>query len=115
MLANLWYSEGILERSGAFASFVELVWISEEWKQSSKLLELRSFNMCKNAIVPIIVMLGCLKIDLEVSDAGMETTKFNDCRVMLGNDGDINGVLATIQEGARFSCKDGWKFINPFI
>ena len=52
-------------------------------------------------------MLDCLKINLEVSDIGMETTKSNDCRGMLGNDGDTNGVLATIQERARFSCKDG--------
>jgi len=62
--------------------------------------------MCKNATVPIMVILGYLKIDLEVSDADMETAKFNDCRGMLGNNGDTNGVLATIQEGARFSCKD---------
>jgi len=34
---------------------------------------------------------------------------------MLGNGRDINGVLATMQEGVRFSHKDGWNFINPFI
>ena len=114
-MANLWYSEEILERSGASASFVELVWMFEGWKQSSKLLELKSFNMCKNATVPIIVMLDCLKINLKVSDAGMETTESNDCRGMLENDKDTNGVLATIQERTRFSCKDGWKFIDLFI
>jgi len=28
---------------------------------------------------------------------------------------DANGVLVMMQEGARFSCKDGWKFIDLFI
>jgi len=51
---------------------------------------------------------------MEVSDAGMETTESNDCRGVSKKDGDANGVLATMQEGARFSCKDGRKFIDPF-
>ena len=62
----------------------------------------------------MIVMLGCLEINIEVSDAGMKTADSNDCRKMSRDDRDTNGVLATMQERARFSCKDGWKFINPF-
>jgi len=45
----------------------------------------------------------------------METMKSDDCREMSKNDKDANGVLATMQEEARFSCKDGWKFIDPFV
>jgi len=29
-------------------------------------------------------------------------------------DKGANGMLAAMQEGARFSCKDGQKFIDPF-
>jgi len=51
---------------------------------------------------------------MEVSDADMEIMESDDCRGMSKKDGDANGVLAVIQEGARFSCKDKRKFINPF-
>ena len=79
------------------------------------MLKLRSFDVCKNATAPIIAMLGCSEINTEVSDAGMETMKSDDCREMSKNDKDANGVLAAMQEEARFSCKDGWKFIDPFV
>ena len=62
----------------------------------------------------MIVMLGHLELDMEVSDAGMETTESNDCREMSKKDRDINSVLAVMWEEVRFSCKDEWKFINPF-
>jgi len=51
---------------------------------------------------------------MEVSDASMETVESDDCREVSKKDRDANSVLATMQEEARFSCKDGWKFINPF-
>ena len=86
----------------------------KEQRQSSKLLEPRSFDVCKNAAVPIIAMLGCLELNTEVSDVDIESMEFNDYRGMSRKDGDANGMLATMQEGARFSCKDEWKFINPF-
>ena len=60
-------------------------------------------------------MLDCSELDTEVSDAGMETMKSDNCRVMSRNNGDTNGILATTRERARFSHKDGWKFINLFI
>ena len=88
--------------------------MSEEQRQSSKLWEPRSFDACKNAVAPMIAMLDCLELDMEVSDAGMETVESDDCREVFKKDGDANGVLAMIQEEVRFSCKDGWKFINPF-
>ena len=87
--------------------------MSEERRQSSKLWKPRSFDAHKNA-VPMIAMIGHSELDTEVSDAGMETAESNDCRGVSKKDRDANGVLAIMQEGARFSCKDGQKFINPF-
>jgi len=74
-----------------------------------------SFDARKNAAAPMIAMLGHLELDIEVSDAGMETAESNDCREVSKKDGDANGVLAMMHEGARFSCKDRRKFINLFI
>jgi len=73
-----------------------------------------SFDAHKNAAAPMIAMLGRLELDIEVSDAGMETVESDDCREMSRKDGDANSVLAMMQEEARFSHKDGQKFINPF-
>ena len=73
-----------------------------------------SFDTCKNATAPMIAMLGCPELDTKVSDAGMETVESNDCRELSKKDRDINGVLAAMQEGARFSYKDRRKFIDPF-
>ena len=42
----------------------------------------------------MIVMLGCSELDIEVSDAGMETVESDDCREVSKNDRDANGVLA---------------------
>ena len=60
-------------------------------------------------------MLGCLELDMEVSDTGIETTESNNCRGMSRKDRNGNDVLTAIQEGVRFFCKDEWKFINLFI
>jgi len=62
----------------------------------------------------MIAMLGHLELDMEVSDAGMEPMESDDCRGVSKKNRDANGVLATTQEGVRFSCKDRWKFIDPF-
>ena len=62
----------------------------------------------------MIVILDHLEIDIEISGADMKTIKSNDCREISGDEKDTNGVLAIIQEKARFSCKDGQKFIDPF-
>jgi len=88
--------------------------MSKEQRQSSKLWEPRSFDAHKNAVAPMIAMLGHPELDMEVSDAGMETMESDDCRGVFKKDGDANDVLAATREGARFSCKDGWKFIDPF-
>ena len=89
--------------------------MSEEQRQSSKLLESGSFDMHKNIVVLTIAMLGYSEIDMKVSDVGMETVESDDCREMSRIDRDANGVLAMTQEGARFFCKDGQKFINLFF
>jgi len=62
----------------------------------------------------MIVMLGCSELDIEVSDAGIETVESDDCRGVSKKDGDANGVLAAMREGVRFSCKDRRKFIDLF-
>ena len=77
-------------------------------------MEPRSFDMRKNAAALIIAMLGCLELDMEVLDTDIETTESDDCRGMSRKDRNSNGVLATIQERVRFSCKDGQKFIDLF-
>jgi len=68
--------------------------MSEEQRQSSKLLEPRSFDAHKNATASMIVMLGCLELDTEVSDAGMETAESDECRRMSRKNRDANSVLA---------------------
>jgi len=57
-------------------------------------LEPRSFDTHKKAAVPIIAMLGHSELDMEISDADMETTESNDCREVSRRDEDTNGVLA---------------------
>jgi len=69
----------------------------------------------KNAAIPMVAMLDHLELNMEISDAGMETIESNDCRGMSRKDRDANSVLATIQEGVRFSHKDRWKLTDPFI
>ena len=56
----------------------------------------RSFDVHKNATAPMIAMLGHSELDTEVSDAGMETIKSNDCRGVSKKNRDTNGVLATM-------------------
>jgi len=84
--------------------------MSEEQRQSSKLLESRSFDMCKNAATPMIAMLCHSELDIEVSDAevsdaDIELTESNDCRGMSRSDGNANSVLSITQKGARFFAK----------
>ena len=70
--------------------------MSKERRQSTKLWEPGSFDAHKNVAAPMIVMFGHSELDMEVSDAGMETAESNDCRGMSKKNGDANGVLAMI-------------------
>ena len=63
----------------------------------------------------MIVILGYLELDMEVSDAGMETMESNDCRKLLRDNRNTNSMLVITQEGVRFSYKDRQKFIDLFI
>jgi len=53
-----------------------------------------SFDACQNAVVPMIVMLGHSELDMEISDAGMETVESDGYRRVSKKDGDTNGLLA---------------------
>ena len=83
-------------------------------KTEFEIVGTRKFDACKNATAPMIVMLGCPELDREISDADMETVESDDCRGVSKKNRDANGVLAVMHEEARFSCKDRWKFIDPF-
>ena len=60
------------------------------------MLEPRSFDVCKNAAAPMIVMLGCSELDMEVSDVGIETVESDDYRGVSKKNRDINNVLAVM-------------------
>ena len=78
------------------------------------MLKPKSFDVYKNTAAPIIVILGHSELDMGVSNASIETMKSDDCKEMFKKDRDANDVLAVTQEEARFSHKDGQKFINTF-
>ena len=67
-----------------------------EQRQSSKLLEPGSFDICKNATAPMITMLGCSELDMEVSDADMKTMKSDNCNGLSKDDGVANSMLVII-------------------
>ena len=68
----------------------------KEQRQSLKLWEPRSFDICKNAATPMIAMLGHPELDMEVSNADMKTVESDNCREMSGKDRDANSVLAVM-------------------
>jgi len=70
--------------------------MSEKQRQSLKLLEPRSFDACKNAAAPMMVILGYLEIDTKVSDVDIKTAESGDCREVSKNDGNANGILAAM-------------------
>ena len=70
--------------------------MSEDQRQSLKLLEFKRFDACKNTTAPIIAMLGHSGIDTEISDIGMETTGSDDYRDMSRDNRDTNSMLVTI-------------------
>ena len=80
--------------------------MSEEQRQSWNLPKPGSFDVHKNTIVLMIVMLDCLEVNIEVSDTSIETMESGGYREMSGDDEDANGVLAATQEEVRFFCKD---------
>jgi len=77
-------------------------------------LKLAKAQKYMNAVIPMIAILGYSEVNIKVSDAGIENVKSDDCKEVSGNDRDINGMLAVLQEEARFSYKDRQKFIDIF-
>jgi len=67
--------------------------MSKEQIQSPKLLEPRSSDAHKNVAAPMIAMLDYSEVNMEVSDADIETTDSDDCRELSRDNGDANGVL----------------------
>ena len=55
-----------------------------------------SFDVYKNAAALMIAMLDHSELDMEVSDAGIETAESDDCRGVSKKNRDTNGVLAAI-------------------
>ena len=60
------------------------------------MLEPGSFDVRKNTVAPMIAILGCSELDIEVLDAGIETAESDNCKEMSKKNGDANGVLATM-------------------
>jgi len=96
----------IFKRLETFTSCAEFAWMFKEWKQSWNLLKSESFNIYKKATTSIILLLDHLKLDMEISDIGMKTTRSNKYREISRNNRNANGMLATIHKKARFSCKN---------
>ena len=106
--------ERTLEKLGVSEICTELAWMSEEQKHSWNLLKPRSFDVWRNTIVPMIVILGYSEIDTQISDADIRTMGSDDYREVSGDDRNANDVLAVIQKEARFFCKDEYNFIDSF-
>jgi len=51
---------------------------------------------------------------METSNIDIEFTEFDDCKEISRDNGDVNSMLAMMQEEARFSHKDGQNFIDLF-
>jgi len=50
--------------------------------------------MHKNTVAPIIAILSCSELNIEISNIGIETVESDDCRGMLRYNGDASGMLA---------------------
>ena len=70
--------------------------MSEEQKQSWNLLKPGSFDICKNATIPMIVMLDHSEIDLKVSSTGMKTAESDNYREVLEDDRDTNSIVISL-------------------
>ena len=104
--------EEIFEKLEASTSCTKLAYKSKEQKQSWNLLEFRSFNIYKNTA--ILIILDHSKINIEVSDTSMKTTKSNSYKEVLKDNRDINSILTIIWEKVRFFYKNRQHFINLF-
>jgi len=67
-----------------------------------------------NVAASMMVILGHSEVNMKVSDTGIENIESDDCREVLGDDRDANGILAVMYEKARFSYKDRQRLIVLF-
>lgn len=58
------------------------------------MLELESYDIWRKTKAPIIMMLGCLGVDTEVSNIGIKIIDFSKYRKVSRVNEDINGMLA---------------------
>ena len=80
-----------------FCKFCEVSLNVQRVKTEFKIARVWKFSyIYKNAAVPMIAMLSCLELDIEVLDTGIKTMKSNNCRELLKDDRDANGMLAII-------------------
>ena len=70
------------------------------------MLEPGSFDVCKNIVVLMIVMLDHLELNMEILDADMETMGSDDWREVSEDDRYANSMLVIMQEKARFFHKN---------
>ena len=70
------------------------------------MLEPRDFDVYINTTTLMIIILDHSKVNIEVLYADIETVEFDDCREISEDNRDINSVLATMWEEARFFYKD---------
>lgn len=60
------------------------------------MLKLKSLDVWRKAIVPIIIILDHLEVNIEISDNGMKTVGFNEYKKSSRVNEFTNGMLATI-------------------
>ena len=69
------------------------------------MLEPGSFDACKNVTIPMIAMLDHSEVDTEISNIYIKTMESNDCKEVLENDRDANGVWPQYEREQDFSAK----------
>jgi len=78
----------------SFCKFCKISSNVRRVKTKFEIMKTWEFNIHQNAAAPMIVMLGHSELDMEVSDAGMETMESNDYRGVFRKNGNTNSILA---------------------
>ena len=92
-MENSKYLERTFKRPEVSISCIELAYMFKEWKKSWNLLEPESFDVFKNDIAPIIVILGHLEVNIEILNASMKTIMSNNYKGILEDNKNANNVL----------------------
>ena len=70
------------------------------------MLEPKSFDIWRKAEILIIVILSCLKVDIEVLNVSIKIIEFSKCKVLLEIDRVTNEILAITYSRTWFFYKD---------